>query len=75
MSRKYMVLADVDGEIRILRLLSNGPRKGVERLCREMVEKLFANRRVLDLWVGPWPVGAGPQCSAPTGAVLELTGR
>ncbi len=56
MSRKYLVLADVDGQIRILSMRSNGPQKGTEKLCRQMAGKLFANHKVGDLWVEPWPV-------------------
>ncbi len=35
---------------------SNGSQKGIEKLCRQMAGKLFANHKVGDLWVEPWPV-------------------
>jgi len=56
MSRKYLVLADVDGEFRILSMRSNGSGRGIEKLCRQVAGKLFANHNVGDLWVEPWPV-------------------
>ena len=56
MSRKYLILADIDGQIRILSMRSNGSQKGIEKLCRQMAGKLFANHKVGDLWVEPWPV-------------------
>jgi hypothetical protein len=56
MSRKYLVLADIDGQIRILSMRSNGSQKGIEELCRRMAGELFANHKVGDLWVEPWPV-------------------
>ncbi len=56
MSRKYLVLADVDGQIRVLSMRSNGSQRGIEKLCRQMAGKLFASRTVGELLVEPWPV-------------------
>ncbi len=56
MSRKYLVLADVDGQIRVLSMRSNGSQRGIEELCRQMAGKLFASRTVGDLLVEPWPL-------------------
>ncbi len=53
MSKKYAVLVDVDGEIRILSLRSNSQR-GIEGLCRDMAKKLFADHKLGDLWIEPW---------------------
>lgn len=47
MSHKYLVFAEVDGEIRILSLLFNGSEEEVGPLSRQLAEKLFAGRRVL----------------------------
>ena len=54
MSKKYAVLVDVDGEIRILSLASNSQR-GIKGLCRQMAKKLFAGHKLGDLWIEPWP--------------------
>ncbi len=55
MSRKVLVLADVDGEFRMLSMRSNGSGRGIEKLSRQMAGKLLANHNVGDLWVEPWP--------------------
>ena len=57
MSNKYLVLADVEGEVKFLCMRSNGSTEQVERLCYEMTEKLFSNQSVGKLWVEPWPLG------------------
>ena len=54
-SKKYMVMADIDGKIRVLSMRSNASQKRIEDLCRQMVRKLFATHKVNDLWVRPWP--------------------
>ena len=56
MSKKYIVLADVEGKIRTLFLRFNGPRGKIEELCREMAEQLFRGQEVRDLRVGLWPL-------------------
>ncbi len=56
MSKKYAVLVDVDGEIRILSLASNASQRGIKGLCRQMAEKLFAGHKLGDLWIEPWPL-------------------
>ena len=58
MSREYVVFANVDGEMRVLRLLSNAPCDTIGKLCHEMAEKLFVERTVRTLWIGPWPTVA-----------------
>ncbi len=57
MSNKYLVLADVEGEVKFLCMRSNGSTEEVERLCYEMTEKLFSKQKVGKLWVEPWPLG------------------
>ncbi len=57
MSNKYLVLADVEGEVKFLSMRSNESTEEVERLCHEMTEKLFSNQSVGKLWVEPWPLG------------------
>ena len=56
MSRKYLVLADVDGQVMVLSMRSNGSQRCIEELCRQMAGKLFASRTVGDLLVEPWPL-------------------
>ncbi|MDA2929798.1 hypothetical protein MYX84_07620 [Acidobacteria bacterium AH-259-O06] len=56
MSQKYVVLADVDGKLRILSLRTNAPQGGIERLCHQMAEKFFAGCEVSDLRIEPWPL-------------------
>ncbi len=58
MSNKYLVLADVEGEVKFLSMRSNGSTEEVERLCYEMTEKLFSEQKVGKLWVEPWPLGS-----------------
>ena len=55
MSFRYLVLADVGGKIRFLRMRSNGCQKNIEGLCRQMAGKLFAEEKVGVLWLEPWP--------------------
>ena len=57
MSNKYLVLADIEGEVKFLCMRSNGSTEEVERLCYEMTEKLFSKQKVGKLWVEPWPLG------------------
>ena len=54
-SKKYMVLAEINGKIRVLSMRSNGSQRRIEELCLQMVRKLFAAQTVNDLWVRPWP--------------------
>jgi hypothetical protein len=54
-SKKYMVLADIDGKIRVLSMRSNASQRRIEALCRKMVRKLFATQTVKNLRVRPWP--------------------
>jgi len=61
MSKKYAVLVDVDGEIRILSLASNASQRGIKGLCRQMAEKLFAGHKLGDLWIEPWPLENVPR--------------
>jgi len=56
MSNKYLVLADVDGEIKFLSLRSNGSKEEVAQLSQEMTEKLFSGHQVGELWLEPWPL-------------------
>ena len=56
MSRKYLILAEVGGKIRFLRIRSNGCQKGIEGQARQMVGKLFAGQKVVDLQCMPWPL-------------------
>ena len=53
MSQKYTVLADVEGEIRILLLRTNTSAPEIEELCRQMAEKLFAGRSLGALFIRP----------------------
>ena len=55
MSWRYLVLADVGGRIRFLKMRSNGCQKDIEGLCRQMAGKLFAEEQVGELWLEPWP--------------------
>ena len=50
-----MVLANIDGKIRVLSMRSNAFQRRIEELCRQMVRKLFATHTVKDLLVEPWP--------------------
>ena len=54
-SQKYMVLANIDGKIRVLSMRSNASQRRIEKLYRRMVRKLFASHAVKDLWVRPGP--------------------
>ncbi|MEE8348537.1 MAG: hypothetical protein V3R94_03135 [Acidobacteriota bacterium] len=54
-SQKYMVLAEVDGKIRVLSMRSNASQRRIEELSRQMARKLFAAHAVKDLRVQPWP--------------------
>ncbi len=56
MSRKYLILAEVGGKIRFLWIRSNGCQKGIEGQARQMVGKLFARQKIVDLWFMPWPL-------------------
>ncbi len=64
MSKKYAVLVDVDGEIRILSLRSNS-QNGIKGLCRHMAKKLFAGHKLGDLWIEPWPLANAPLSRIP----------
>ena len=74
MSNKYLVLADVEGEVKFLCMGSNGSTAEVERLCYEMTEKLFSSRKVGKLWVEPWPLG-GITHQSLTGSIEPFLGR
>ena len=56
MSNKYLVLADVEGEIKFLSLRSNGSTEEVAKLSQQMTEKLFSGQNVGELWLEPWPL-------------------
>ncbi len=56
MSEKYAVWAHVGGETRILLLTSNACRGGIERECRQMAEKLFADHQVGNLEIKHWSI-------------------
>ena len=74
MSNKYLVLADVEGEVKFLCMRSNGSTTEVERLCYEMTDKLFSNQRVGKLWVEPWPLD-GIADQSLTGSIEPFLGR
>ncbi len=65
MSKKFAVLVDVDGEIRILSLRSNASQREIEGLCRQMAKKLIAGHELGDLWIEPWPLGNAPLSGVP----------
>ncbi len=65
MSKKYAVLVDVDGEIRILSLRSNASQREIKGLCRPMAKKLFAGHKLGDLWIEPWPLVNAPLSRIP----------
>ncbi len=65
MSKKYAVLVDVDGEIRILSLRSNSSQREIEGLCRQMAKKLFAGHTVGNLLIEPWPLARAPLSRIP----------
>ncbi len=56
MSKKYTVLVDVNGEIRILSLRSYASQREIEGLCRQMAKKLFAGHTLGNLWIESWPL-------------------
>jgi hypothetical protein len=60
-----MVLANIDGKIRVLSMWSNASQRRIKELCRRMVRKLFVAHAVKDLWVRPWP---GEKLSLPSKA-------
>ncbi len=60
MSKKYAVLVDVDGEIRILSLRSNASQREIKGQCRPLAKKLFAGHKLGDLWIEPWPLANAP---------------
>ena len=60
MSKKYAVLVNVDGEIRILSLRSNASLRELEELCRQMAKKLFAGHTLGNLLIEPWPLARAP---------------
>ncbi len=74
MSNKYLVLADVDGEIKFLSLRSNGSKEEVAELSLQMTEKLFSGHRVGELWLEPWPLDESMYQPAPR-AVEQLVSR
>lgn len=55
MSREYIVLADVEGQIRAMRLVSNASEQGIERLSREMAKMIFQPLEIGQVRVEPWP--------------------
>ncbi len=65
MSKKYAVLVDVDGEIRILSLRSNSSLRELEELCRQMAKKLFAGHTLGNLLIEPWPLAKAPLSGIP----------
>ncbi len=65
MSKKYAVVVDVDGEIRILSLASNASQREIKGVCRQMAKKLFAGHKVGDLWIEPWPLENAPLSRIP----------
>ncbi len=65
MSKKYAVLVDVDGEIRILSLRSNASLRELEGLCRQMAKKLFAGHTLGNLLIEPWPLARAPLSRIP----------
>ncbi len=65
MSKKYAVLVDVGGEIRILSLRSNASQREIKGLCRQMAKKLFAGHKLGDLWIEPWPLANAPLSRIP----------
>ncbi len=78
MSRKYLILAEVGGKIRFLWIRSNGCQKGIEGQARQMVGKLFARQKIVDLWFMPWPLDQftiPPNTSWLSQAVLDRTGK
>ncbi len=74
MSNKYLVLADVDGEIKFLSLRSNGSKEEVAELSLQMTEKLFSGHRVGELWLEPWPLDESAYQPAPR-AIEQLVSR
>ena len=74
MSNKYLVLADVEGEVKFLCMRSNGSTEEVERLSHEMTEKLFSSQRIGKLWVEPWPLD-GITNQSFTGSIEPFLGR
>ena len=74
MSNKYLVLADVDGEIKFMSLRSNGSQEEVAKLSQQMTEKLFSGHRVGELWLEPWPLDASTYQPAAR-AVEQLVSR
>ncbi len=56
MSRKYLVLTEVDGTMRFLSMKTNGSKSGTKKLCYPMVKKLFPNHKIGDVWIGAWPL-------------------
>ncbi len=65
MSKKYAVLVNVDGEIRILSLRSNASLRELEGLCRQMAKKLFAGHTLGNLLIEPWPLAKAPLSRIP----------
>ncbi len=65
MSKKYAVLVNVDGEIRILSLRSNASQREIEGLCRQMAKKLFAGHTLGNLLIEPWPLAKTPLSRIP----------
>ncbi len=74
MSNKYLVLADVEGEVKFLCMRSNGSETEVEQLCYEMTEKLYSSQKVGKLWVEPWPLG-GTTNESLTGSIEPFLSR
>ncbi len=73
MSCRYLVLADVGGKIRFLRMRSNGCQTDIERLCRQMAGKLFAEEKVGELWLEPWPAEQLTRLPRPLSVKTSLT--
>ncbi len=65
MSKKYAVLVDVGGEIRILSLRSNASQRKIKGLSRQMAKKLFAGHTLGNLLIEPWPLARAPLSRIP----------
>ena len=58
-SKKYLVLTQIDGQIKMLSLTTNAVgRRTLRDRARAMILELFAGRRVGQCIVRPWPLPA-----------------
>jgi hypothetical protein len=66
MSKKYLVLTEVQGRIRVLALTSNAAEKTeLRQVCGNMLDQFFEGKEIGRFIVEPWPVlDSGPQASA-----------